>query len=48
MAFGQHWKHPNVVGLFGLLQPLANGLKLILKEPFSPNDANFSHKEFRM
>ncbi|KAH0652352.1 hypothetical protein KY289_030030 [Solanum tuberosum] len=27
---------------FGLLQPLADGLKLILKEPISPSSANFS------
>lgn len=27
---------------FGLLQPLAHGLKLILKEPLSPSSANFS------
>ena len=30
------------MGLFGLLQPLADGLKLILKEPISPSSANFS------
>ncbi|TYG73545.1 hypothetical protein ES288_D04G110300v1 [Gossypium darwinii] len=42
MAFVQRRKGPDVVGSFGLLQPLAEGLKLILKEPISPSSANFS------
>nr|AVI15740.1 NADH dehydrogenase subunit 1 [Nymphaea colorata] len=42
MAFVQRRKGPDVVGLFGLLQPLADGSKLILKEPLSPSSANFS------
>ncbi|YP_006460148.1 NADH dehydrogenase subunit 1 (mitochondrion) [Erythranthe guttata] len=42
MAFVQRRKGPDVVGSFGLLQPLADGLKLILKEPISPSSANFS------
>nr|YP_010437898.1 NADH dehydrogenase subunit 1 [Fragaria x ananassa]YP_010438480.1 NADH dehydrogenase subunit 1 [Rosa chinensis]YP_010438575.1 NADH dehydrogenase subunit 1 [Fragaria vesca]YP_010836995.1 NADH dehydrogenase subunit 1 [Rosa hybrid cultivar]UTB64227.1 NADH dehydrogenase subunit 1 [Fragaria iinumae]UTB64257.1 NADH dehydrogenase subunit 1 [Fragaria nilgerrensis]UTB64170.1 NADH dehydrogenase subunit 1 [Fragaria x ananassa]UTB64199.1 NADH dehydrogenase subunit 1 [Fragaria x ananassa]UTB65029.1 NA len=42
MAFVQRRKGPDVVGAFGLLQPLADGLKLILKEPISPSSANFS------
>jgi NADH:ubiquinone oxidoreductase subunit H len=40
MAFVQRRKGPDVVGSFGLLQPLADGLKLILKEPISPSSAN--------
>lgn len=31
---------PNVVGAFGLLQPLADGLKLMLKEVILPSNAN--------
>jgi NADH:ubiquinone oxidoreductase subunit H len=41
MAFVQRRKGPDVVGSFGLLQPLADGLKLIIKEPISPSSANF-------
>nr|YP_010943775.1 NADH dehydrogenase subunit 1 [Achillea wilsoniana]WLW15388.1 NADH dehydrogenase subunit 1 [Achillea wilsoniana] len=42
MAFVQRRKGPDVVGSFGLLQPLADGFKLIIKEPISPSSANFS------
>ena len=33
-------KGPNVVGPFGLLQPIADGIKLITKETIFPDNSN--------
>ena len=40
MASIQRRRGPNLVGIWGLFQPLADGLKLLLKESVLPNQAN--------
>ncbi len=40
MASVQRRSGPNIVGYFGLLQPIADGLKLIIKETIIPSRSN--------
>jgi len=40
MASIQRRKGPNVVGIYGFLQPFADGLKLVIKEIIIPTKAN--------
>ncbi len=40
MATLQRRRGPNVVGIAGLLQPFADGLKLIIKETVLPSASN--------
>lgn len=41
MGIIQRRKGPNVIGYLGLLQPLADGLKLFTKETIFPSNSNF-------
>ncbi len=40
LAALQRRQGPNIVGFYGILQPLADGLKLFLKESILPKSSN--------
>lgn len=40
LAATQRRRGPNVIGVYGILQPLSDGLKLFIKEPIIPSSAD--------
>ena len=40
MGSMQRRKGPNIIGVYGILQPLADGLKLVIKEIIIPQQSN--------